>query len=97
MAILGEYDYDTAFRRLSDFDPISGEGLNFNIYKHNSKSKPDSQGREHLHALIEKCWDTLRLMSYRHFMKFLQMFFAVKNLSSNIMNFKKWKTLRRLI
>ena len=55
MAILGKYDYDTAFRRLSDFDPISGEGLNFNIYKHNSKSKPDSQGREHLHALIEKC------------------------------------------
>ena len=55
MAILGKNDYDTAFRRLSDFDPISGEGLNFNIYKHNSKSKPDSQGREHLHALIEKC------------------------------------------
>ena len=39
-----------------------------------------AQGREQLHALIEKCSYSLRLMSYGHFMKVMQIFFAVKNL-----------------
>ena len=80
MAILGNYDYDTAFINLSDFDPRCSEGFNFNIYKPNLKMRPNSQRREQLHALIEKFSDSLRLMSYGHFMKVMQIFFAVKNL-----------------
>ena len=83
MATLGNYDCDIAFRNLSDFDPRCSEGFNFNIYKRNLIVKPNSQGREQLHALIEKCSDSLRLMSYRHFMKFMQIFFAVKNLEQS--------------
>ena len=55
-------------------------GFNFNLYKPHLQEKPNSQGREQLHALIEKCADSLRLMNYRHFMKFMKIFFAVKNL-----------------
>ena len=55
-------------------------GFNFNLYKKHLQEKPNSQGREQLHALIEKCSDSLRLMNYRHFMIFMKTFFAVKNL-----------------
>ena len=54
--------------------------FNFNIYKEHLKTKPNSQGREQLHALVEKCTDSLRLMNYRHFMIFMRIFFAIKNL-----------------
>ena len=56
------------------------DGFNYNIYKPHLINKPNSQGREQLHALIEKCSDSLRLMNYRHFMIFMKVFFAMKNL-----------------
>lgn len=59
------------------------EGFNFNIYKPHLSTKPNSQGREQLHSLIEKCSDSLHLMNYRNFMKFMRIFFAVKNLEHN--------------
>ena len=65
------------------FDPRCSEGFNFNIYEPNLKVKPNSQGRKQLHALIEKCLDSLRLMTCRHFMKFMQIFFTVKNLEQS--------------
>ena len=64
MSILGKYDNDTAFINLSDFDLRCSEVFNFNMYKLNLKVRPNSQGMEQLHALIEKCSDSLRLMSY---------------------------------
>ena len=57
-------------------------GFNFNLYKPHLSPKPNSQGREQLHSLIEKCSDSLRLMSYRHFMKFMRIFFSLKNLEN---------------
>ena len=56
------------------------EGYNFNIYKKVLDEKINSQGREQLHSLIEKCSASLRLMSYRHFMIFMRVFFATTNL-----------------
>ena len=56
------------------------DGFNFNLYKPHLKTKPNSQGREQMHSLIAKCTDILRLMNYRHFMIFMKVFFAVKNL-----------------
>ena len=56
------------------------DGFNFNLYKPHLKTKPNSQGREQMHSLIAKCTDSLRLMNYRHFMIFMKVFFAVKNL-----------------
>ena len=54
------------------------EGFNWNLYKHTVDSKINSQGREQLHSLVEKCSDSLRLMSYENFI----IFFAVNNLKS---------------
>ena len=56
------------------------DGFNFNLYKANLAAKPNSQGREQIHSLIEKCTESLRLMNYRHFMIFMKVFFAIKNL-----------------
>ena len=58
------------------------QGFNYNIYKPFLQPKPNSQGREQLHALIEKCSDSLRLMNYRHFMMFMRIFFALRNLEA---------------
>ena len=46
-------------------------GYNFNIYKPHLTNKPNPQGREQLHALIEKCSDSLRLMNYKNFMTYI--------------------------
>ena len=62
------------------------DGYNFNLYKPHLQDKPNSQGREQVHAFIEICSDSLRLMNYRHFMKFMKVFFAMKNL-------EKWNDL----
>ena len=37
-----------------------------------TKPKVNSQGREQLHALIENCAASLRLMSYQHFMIYMK-------------------------
>ena len=43
-------------------------------------ANPNSWGREQLHSLIEKCSDSLRLINCRRVMKFIKVFFAIKNL-----------------
>ena len=62
------------------------DGFNFNIYKPHLQKKPNSQGREQLHSFIQNCSESLRLMNYRHFMKFMKVFFAMTNL-------EKWNDL----
>ena len=56
------------------------EGFNWNLYKPTVQEKVNSQGREQLHSLINKCSESLRLMSYPNFMIFMKVFFAVTNL-----------------
>lgn len=56
------------------------EGFNWNLYKPAVQEKVNSQGREQLHALVTKCSESLRLMSYSNFMIFMKTFFAVTNL-----------------
>ena len=73
--------FDKYFEKYLYFHCIRcSDGFNFNIYKPHLQLRPNSQGREQLHALVEKCTDSLRLMNYRHFMKFMKVFFSVKNL-----------------
>ena len=48
------------------------EGYNFNLYKKHLDQVINSQGREQMHSLLEKCTQSLRLLSYRHFMIFLR-------------------------
>jgi len=48
------------------------EGFNFNLYKQHLDMEVNSQGREQMHSLLEKCTQSLRLLSYRHFMIFLR-------------------------
>ena len=48
------------------------DSYNWNIYKTHTKEEVNSQGREQLHALIERCAASLRLMSYQHFMIFMK-------------------------
>lgn len=56
------------------------DSFNWNVYKKHVKEPVNSQGREQIHALIEECAKTLRLMSYQHFMIFMKVFFACTNL-----------------
>ena len=48
------------------------EGYNYNLYKHTLDEPVNSQGREQMHSLIEKCAESLRLMSYTNFMIFMR-------------------------
>ena len=48
------------------------DSFNWNLYKKHTKETVNSQGREQLHALIENCAASLRLMSYQHFMIFMK-------------------------
>ena len=64
------------------------DGFNFNIYKPHLKEKPNSQGREQIHSMIEKCTDSLRMMNYRHFMKFIKVFFPNKKLGADRIKIK---------
>ena len=58
---------------------VSGAVMNL-IYKPHLATKLNSQGKKQIHSLMEKCADSLRLMNYRNFMKFMRIFFAMKNL-----------------
>ena len=48
------------------------DSFNWNLYKKHTEPNVNSQGREQLHALIENCAASLRLMSYQHFMIFMK-------------------------
>ena len=81
MDILGEHLFSRILILLTMlYSYRCSDGYNFNLYKPHLQDKPNSQGREQLHAFIEICSDSLRLMNYRHFMKFMKVFFAMKNL-----------------
>ena len=58
------------------------DGFNFNIFKKSLGQNINSQGREQMHSLIKKIAQSLRLMSYRHYMIFMYVFFAVTNLQA---------------
>ena len=67
------------------------DGFNFNLYKRHLEETVNSQGREQMHSLLEKCTQSLRLLSYRHFMIFLRVFFAMTNLHN-----RKYKQLQEM-
>ena len=50
----------------------SSEGYNYNLYKHTLDEPVYSQGREQMHSLIEKCAESLSLMSYTNFIIFMR-------------------------
>ena len=56
---------------------------NFNEYKQYQTSvKLNSQGREQTNALVERCANNLRQKSYHNFMRYMRLFFAIRNLMS---------------
>ena len=48
------------------------DSFNWNLYKKHTKATVNSQGREQIHALVEMCAASLRLMSYQRFMVFMK-------------------------
>ena len=60
------------------------DSFNYNLYRPHLNINYDlnSQGREKLHANLDACCKTLRLMSYSNYMIFLRAFFAVTNLKN---------------
>ena len=82
-------------RRLKKGD-LNGKGghlgcpssYNFNAYKEFSNVKLNSQGREQVNSLIEKCASTLRLKTYHNLMRYIIFFFSVRNIMS-ILKHKK--------
>ena len=58
------------------------ESFNWNLYKQSVDEQVNSQGREQMHSLVEKCSKSLRLMSYENFMVFMKVFFAMTNLKN---------------
>ena len=58
------------------------DGYNFNLFKKHLDENVNSQGHEQLHSLIDKCFNSLRQLSYRHYMIFMKVFFAVTNLQN---------------
>ena len=58
------------------------DSFNWNLYKKHYDEKINSQGREQVNSLVEKCSSSLRLMSYQHFMRFMYVFFACTNLQN---------------
>ena len=58
------------------------EGYNYNIYKKHIKTKVNSQTREQMHAVLDKCVGSLRLKTYQDFMHWMRAFFAIRNLNN---------------
>ena len=48
------------------------EGFNWNLYKDAVDEPINSQDREQMHSLLEKCSESMRLMSYENFMIFMK-------------------------
>ena len=58
------------------------DGYNYNLYRPLSPIHINTEGREQMHAVLEKCANTLRFMSYENFMIWMSVFFSVRNLMS---------------
>ena len=60
------------------------EGFNFNQYKTHLPNGINSQGREQMHAQLEKCIQSgsLRQMTYRNYMTFIRVWFSINNLKN---------------
>ena len=56
------------------------EGFNFNLYKPTLPHGTNSQGREQMHAKLDKMVDSLIQMEYSSFMIFMKVFFGINNL-----------------
>ena len=57
-------------------------GYNFNEYKKHLDITVNSQGREQINSIIEKCTASLRQKNYFNFMRYMKAFFAIRNLMS---------------
>ena len=58
------------------------EGFNFNLYKPHLPPKTNSQGREQMHAKLDKMVDSLIQMSYVSFMTYIKIFFGLTYLKN---------------
>ena len=55
-------------------------GYNYNLYKEHLPADTNSQGREQMHAVLQKLVPSLRQMSYPVFMTMMKVFFGINNL-----------------
>ena len=56
---------------------------NFNAYKDHIETDTgalNSQGREQIHSILDKCSSSLRQTNYFNFMRYMRVFFAIRNL-----------------
>ena len=51
------------------------DGYNYNLYRPLSPIHINTEGREQMHTVLEKCANTLRFMSYENFMIWMSVFF----------------------
>ena len=57
-----------------------GCSSSYNSSEYQDEIKINTQGREQTNALIEKCAQTLRQKNYFNFMRYMKIFFAIRNL-----------------
>ena len=57
-----------------------GCSLSYNSSEYQNEININTQGREQTNALIEKCALTLRQKNYFNFMRYMKIFFAVRNM-----------------
>ena len=76
-------------RKMKKADKSGGGGhlgcsLSYNSseYQQHLDININTQGREQTNALIEKCAQTLHQKNYFNFMRYMKMFFAIRNLIS---------------
>ena len=72
-------------RKLKKADRSGGGGhlgcsSSYNSSEYQNEIKINTQGREQTNALIEKCAQTLRQKNYFNFMRYMKIFFAIRNL-----------------
>ena len=72
-------------RKLKKADKSGGGGhlgcsSSYNSSKYQNDLNINTQGREQTNALIEKCAQTLRQKNYFNFMRYMKIFFAIRNL-----------------
>ena len=56
---------------------------NFNAYKDHIETDTgalNSQGREQIHSILDKCYSSLSQTNYFNFMRYMRVFFAIRNL-----------------
>ena len=64
---------------------VCSSGYSWSLYKENSRvaeegARGNSQGREQMHAILDKLGRSLRQKNYYNFMHYMKTFFSIRNL-----------------